>query len=108
MLPVRAARLLFQLPRDCRVYTKIDPAVQWGWQEAFLNKTNHLLELLLWQNATPSKKGAQAGHKRKQPKPFVPDFMKAKEPKKGVAKGLVSGTIEDIEKILPGIVTGKQ
>lgn len=35
-----------------------------------------------------------------RPKPFVPDFMKAKEPPSPINKGVVVGTVDDIKSIL--------
>lgn len=88
---------MFQLPRDCRTYSAIDPAMQWGWSEILANKTNYLLETIIWQNATPQTKGKVAAHKAKQPKPFVPDFLK-KAVQKSSSKG--SGTdmtVDDVK-----------
>jgi len=70
---------------------------QWGWSEIFANKTNYLLELLVWQNATPSNKGARARHKRKQPKPFMPEFMKPKQPQAEINEGADTMTIDDVK-----------
>ncbi len=90
--------MLFQLPRACRVYVAIDPSAQWGWDEIFANKTNYLLELLVWQNGTPSKKGEQARHKSRQPKPFMPDFMKPKRTAAQVAAANdASMTLDDVK-----------
>lgn len=89
----KAARLLFQLPNNCRVYTAINPAAQWGWLESFANQTNYLLELKLWQD-TQVKKGGKAMHERLRPKPFVPDFMKSKEPSP-ISKGAQVMTVDD-------------
>jgi len=91
--------LLFQLPRDCRVYVAINPAVQWGWAETFANKTTYLLELLLWQN-TQVKKGQQAAHNRRKPKPFIPEFMKVAQPKSEINKDSETRTVDDIKSIL--------
>lgn len=90
--------MLFQLPRECRVYTAIAPESQWGWNEVFANKTNHLLELLLWQNSFDGKKKAE--WKAKKPKPFVPDFMKKPEPPSPINNGAEAHTTDDIRSIL--------
>lgn len=100
MTPVRAARLLFQLPNSCRVYTKIKPASQWGWSEVLANRTNYLLEILAWQNATPHKKSKQAAHKANKPKPFVPDFMKQDVSQEGINEGSEALTVDDVDSIL--------
>lgn len=65
----------------------------------FNNKTNYLLELLLWQN-TPVKKGQRDAHNRRKPKPFVPDFLKGQEPEAEINKGSVKRTVSDIKSIL--------
>jgi len=90
---------MFQLPRECRVFTAINPAAQWGWQETFLNKANYLLELKLWQD-TPVKKGERAAHNRKKPKPFVPEFLKGDQPVSEINKETEKRTVDDIKSIL--------
>lgn len=90
---------MFQLPRECRVFAKINPAAQWGWQEMFLNKATYLLELKLWQD-TPVKKGQKDIHNRRKPKPFVPDFMQNKEVTGAINKGSVKRTVDDVKSIL--------
>lgn len=95
----KAARLLFQLPRECRVYAAINPAVQWGWLENFANKTNYLLELKLWQD-TPVKKGEKAMHNRRKPTVFVPDFMKVEQPPSEINKDAEKRSVSDIKSIL--------
>lgn len=92
----RGGRLLLQLPRNCRTFRTIQPANQWGWDEVFANKTNYLLELMLWQN-TQVKKGKQAEHKRMKPKPFVPDFMKQHQEATGINKGIEVQTVDDVK-----------
>lgn len=91
--------MLFQLPRECRVFAKISPAAQWGWQEIFLNKTTYLLELVLWQN-TQVKKGQLASHNRRKPKPYVPDFMKSELPVSEINKDSEKHTVDDIKRLL--------
>lgn len=91
---------MFQLPNDCRLYTKLQPALQWGWREVLLNKATYLLETIVWQNATPNSKGKIAQHKRKQPKPYVPDFMKIDQPKGSAANGVEAHDIDDIKTLL--------
>lgn len=81
------------------MFTAINPAAQWGWLEMFASKTNYLLELKLWQD-TPIKKGEKAAHNRRKPKPFVPDFLKSKEPESKINKGSVKRTVDDIKSIL--------
>lgn len=97
----RAARLLFQLPRECRVYTAINPAAQWGWNETFANRMNYLLEIIIWQNATPQKKGQMAQHKQRKPKLFMPDFMKRQAAQQsGKGKDTPAMTVDDVKSIL--------
>lgn len=87
----RAARLLFQLPRDCRVFTAISPANQWGWSEVLTNKMTYLLELLVWMKT----KDAQKKLPQHKPTPFVPEFMGG-----DVAKDSEAHEVEDIKAIL--------
>lgn len=90
---------MFQLPRECRTFAKINPAAQWGWSEMFLNKVTYLLELKLWQD-TPVKKGQTAAHNRRKPKPFVPDFLKSQQPESEINKETEKHTVDDIKSIL--------
>lgn len=76
------------------MFSKIQPANQWGWSEVFANKTNYLLELLLWQNSGTKNK---AQHKRNKPKPFVPDFMKQPAEPSKINKGVEVQTVDDIK-----------
>lgn len=69
--PAKAARLLFQLPRQCRVYAKEVPATQWGWAEILANKTNYLLETLVWMKT----KDATKKPPQNRPQLFMPEFM---------------------------------
>lgn len=97
----KAARMLFQLPRESRVYRKIQPATEWGYGEIFMNKMVYLLETLVWQNSTPSKKGDQAKHKAQKPVQFIPDFMKKTvNAKEGIAKDTVAAPVDEIKAIL--------
>lgn len=94
MPPARAARLLFQLPTKSRVYSVIDPANQWGWDEILSNKANYLLELLVWQK---SNEGLKKSKQTKQPEPFLPDFIKKKMP---INKGIQSHSVNEVQSIL--------
>ena len=87
----RAARLLFQLPRDCRVFTAISPANQWGWGEILTNKMTYLLEVLVWMKT----KDAQRKAPQHKPKPFVPEFMGGE-----IGKDAEAHTTDDIKNIL--------
>lgn len=91
---------MFQLPRECRVFKAVNPAVQWGWLENFANQTNYLLEMLVWQNATPPTKAKLAAHKRLKPKPFVPDFLKPEVEASELNNGSEKHTVDDIRNIL--------
>lgn len=84
---------MFQLPRDCRLFMKLQPAVQWGWNEVLQNKISYLLELLLWQNS-PRKKGKRNPPK---PKPWQPDFMKTPSE---ISKEAEVHTVDEIKDIL--------
>jgi hypothetical protein len=94
----RAARLLFQLPRECRLFAKLSPSTQWGWAEVFANKTNYLLELLLWQNSFDPKKKQE--HRLKRPTPFVPDFMKPSRDEIPINKGIETHELNDVGSLL--------
>ncbi len=89
--------MLFQLPRECRTYAAVNPAAQWGWGEVLANKTNYLLEILIWQNGTPQNKGALARHKRNKPKPFVPEFMKIPVQPAEINKEAETMTVDDVK-----------
>lgn len=88
---------MFQLPRECRTFTAVNPAAQWGWSEVMANKTNYLLEVLIWQNSTPHKKAAIDRHKRNKPKPFVPEFMKPPKQPSEITKEAETMTVDDIK-----------
>lgn len=92
-MPARAARLLFQLPSDCRVFSALYPANKWGWSEVLQNKANYLLEVLAWQKAN---EGVKQSKQTEKPKLFMPDFMKEKV----VQKDIEIHTTEDIREIL--------
>ncbi len=91
---MKAARLLFQLPSTCRVFIKLQPAVQWGWNEILANRTNYLLEMLVW---IKTKDAQKRGYKRNRPKPFVPDFMRTNET---ASSGAEAHTVDDVRQIL--------
>lgn len=92
--------MLWQLPRESRVFKKIQPATEWGYSEVFMNKMVFLLETIVWQNATPSEKGKQARHKTQKPKLFTPEFMKKLNNNEGIAKDTVAADIDTIKDIL--------
>lgn len=75
MKPARAARLLFQLPRSCRIFSIIEPGNQWGWSEVLLNKIEYALQVIAWQNAN---EGVAKSKQTPQPDIFKPDFIKNK------------------------------
>lgn len=79
------------------MFAAINPAAQWGWLESFANKTNFLLELIAWQNATPNTKAKRAMHDQKKPKPFVPEFMKQALPQSEINKGNDAMPIDDVK-----------
>lgn len=68
----RAARLLFQLPAESRVFRSIRPELNWGWQETLLNKIWYDMELLVWSKTEDATKK----HPQYKPLPFVPSFLK--------------------------------
>lgn len=79
------------------MFTALDPSLQWGWSEILTNKITYLLEILAWQNSTPDTKGKMAAHKRRQPKPFVPDFMKPKTEPSEISKEADTMTVDDVK-----------
>lgn len=82
---------MFQLPRECRVFAKVNPASQWGWNEILQNKMVYALELLVWMKTKDAQKKSQPN----RPVPFVPEFMQAI-----VDKDAEAHTTEDIKNIL--------
>lgn len=91
----RMARLLFQLPRECRVFAQVAPATQWGWSEILANKANYLLETLAWMKT----KDATKKFPQHKPKPFVPDFMPS-SPEGEMNRDVEAHTIDEIREIL--------
>jgi len=87
---------MFQLPRECRVFAAIQPGAQWGWNETLANKTNYLLELLVWMKTKDASKKVP----RNKPKPFMPDFMKGTAPPSEINKEAEAQTTDDIRDIL--------
>lgn len=84
------------------MFKKIEPATEWGYDEIFLNKIVHLLETIIWQNSTPSKKGEQAKHKLEKPQLFTPDFMKkpGKSDDEGIKKDTVATDVDTVKELL--------
>jgi hypothetical protein len=77
----------------CRVFTALEPANQWSWQEVLANKANYLLEILAWQNAN---EGVKQSKQTAKPEPFTPDFMKPNT----AAADAEQHTVDDIKAIL--------
>lgn len=76
----RGSRLMFMLPSKSRTHCRIQPANLWGWDEILANRTNYLLDVLVWQNS----KDAQKKHPVNQPKPFSPPFFNLDKVKREV------------------------
>lgn len=95
----KAARLLWQLPHKSRVFAKVQPASQWGWEESFLNKAVYLLETIVWQNATPSKPAERAKHKSEKPEMYRPDWLPKAE-KSDISKGVIAADTDTIKDLL--------
>lgn len=83
--------MLFQLPTNCRVFSAVKPANEWGWGEILTNKMVYLLELLVWMKT----KDAQRKAPQHKPKPFVPEFMGGQ-----VAKEAEAHTVDEVKDIL--------
>lgn len=94
--------MLFQLPPRCRVFTKIEPALQWGWAETFHNKIAYLLELIVWQNAAPpaDQPGKRAQWKSVKPQLFTPSFMPKSDEVNPIKKDTVAADVDTIKEIL--------
>jgi len=88
--------MLFQLPRECRVFTVLQPAVQWGWHEILLNRISFSLELLVWMKT----KDAQRKIPQNKPKQFVPEFMANQVEKSEMNKGVEVHTTDELQSIL--------
>lgn len=88
------------LPRESRVFAKVQPATQWGWSETFSNKIVYLLEMIIWQNATPHKKGERAKHQGNKPVLFRPDWMPKVDEKRDISKGIMAADTETIKELL--------
>jgi hypothetical protein len=91
--PARAARLMYQLPKKCRLFTIINPAVQWGWREVLANRTNYLLDTIIWQN---SNEGVKKHKQTAKPEQWLPEFMKGVQNTPESEKH----TVDDIKAIL--------
>lgn len=94
----RAARLLWQLPRDCRVFKRIQPATEWGYSDIFQNKMVYLLETLVWQKSYDPKK--KAAHMAAKPKLFVPEFMQKAMGSDGIKRDTVSLDVDEVKDLL--------
>lgn len=62
------------------------------------NKTNYLLEMLLWQNSYNPKK--KSSHRAQKPKPFMPEFMQPPKKPSAISKEAVNRSVDDIRDIL--------
>lgn len=87
---------MFQLPRQGRLFVKIDPTNQWGWPEVLLNKLNYNVEILAWQNT----KDATKKPPRNAPKLFVPEFMHSIQGARAMSKEAVVHDVDDVKAIL--------
>jgi hypothetical protein len=87
---------MFQLPRQGRLFVKLDPTNQWTWQEVLLNKLNFNVEVLAWQNT----KDATKKPPQNQPKLFVPDFMRSIEGARAISKDAAVQDIDDVKAFL--------
>ena len=93
----KSARLLFQLPKDCRTYVKIEPSNQWSWDSEMLRHIMLWTHTLVWQKAAPSKKGEVNRWKKSQPELFYPPFMEKPDSK---PKDQVTMDIDDLKDML--------
>lgn len=78
----------------------LQPATQWGWQEVFLNRVMYLLEVIVWQNATPSKKGEKARHMALKPEPYRPPWMPKRQAQSDIKKDTIAADVDTIKDLL--------
>lgn len=71
----------------------MNPQNEWGWMEVLTNKTNHLLDVLIWSKT----KDALRDNPINYPTPFIPPFMEEKSKKESEQ---VAMPIEDLEAYL--------
>lgn len=90
---------MYMLPRNSRVFVKLQPASRWDWQEHFLNRVDFWLETLVWQNSTPSKPGEKARHAAQRPTLFRPEWM-PKSDDNDIKKDTVAAPVDEIKHIL--------
>lgn len=72
---------------------KIVPQNEWGWNEILQNKTNHLLEVLVWTKT----KDAQKKNPQNYPKPYIPKFLQTEEKR---PTEQVAMSVEDLQAYL--------
>jgi len=77
---------------------KAVPANEWSWQEVLINKSNHLLEVLAWQNT----EDGQSKKPKNTPEMFVPPFIE-QEMRPKEYEGL---DIDEVKEILARKRTG--
>lgn len=65
-----------------------------------MNRIMYLLEVIVWQNATPSKKGEKAKHKAMKPELYNPPFMRKQPGSTEANKELVASDTETIKELL--------
>jgi hypothetical protein len=78
----------------------LQPATQWGWNEVFNNRIVHLLETIIWQNATPSEKGKKAQHMSKKPQIYRPDWMPKTHNDSSIKKDTIAADVDTIKELL--------
>lgn len=74
----RASRLAYQLPEDSRIMRKLEPSNAWSWKEVLLNRIEHALRVLIWQNTEDATKQ----NPQHYPEQWYPSFIpKPEKPK---------------------------
>jgi hypothetical protein len=67
----RAARLAFQMPKESRYVSKLDPSIQWSWQDSYLMFMSYSLRQLVWVKS----KDSQRKPPRNAPELMGPQFI---------------------------------
>ena len=83
------------MPEESRIMRKLTPANEWSWNEILLNKIEHAVRVLIWQNSAD---GHQE-HPKYYPETWLPDFFpKPKKPKKNTEE--VGMSVDELKEFL--------
>ena len=74
----RASRLVYQLPDGSRIMRRLSPANEWAWNEILLNRIEHAIRILIWQNTSDASEKIPKHY----PEQWLPGFIpKPEKPK---------------------------